>query len=136
MCMFYRNSKFYRTGQRYLGYRQFVTLVWLFRSDKIVTTKPYQSLHVSHAKSPMIGQSLSMIIQEKTTKNQLLVGNHRQGIPPISATHENRDQPRLGLRPIYVEITHQSSRHCPRLGMSGKKLSKLIVFSMRLVNTE
>ena len=40
--------------------------------------------------SPMIGESLSVIIQGENSQRILLMSNHRQWLSPMSATHENQ----------------------------------------------
>ena len=39
--------------------------------------------------SPMIGESLSVIIQGENSQRILLMSNHRQWLSPMSATYEN-----------------------------------------------
>ena len=40
--------------------------------------------------SPMIGESLSVIIQGENSQRILIMSNHRQWLSPTSATYENQ----------------------------------------------
>ena len=56
----------------------------------IVCIKVLKFIKAGSHMSPMIGESLSVIIQGENSQRILLMSNHRQQSSPMSATYENQ----------------------------------------------